>query len=55
MKLQGNTIEDIRIACGGVQCTPRRMTVAEDIAKGSAKDEETATLAGARHHAAPHR
>ncbi len=46
MKLNGDTIEDIRIACGGVQCTPRRMTVAEDIAKGSAKDEETAILAG---------
>ena len=46
MKLDGDTIEDIRIACGGVQCTPRRMTVAEDIAKGSAKDEETAKLAG---------
>lgn len=46
MKLNGGTIEDIRIACGGVQCTPRRMTVAEDIARGSAKDNETATLAG---------
>jgi xanthine dehydrogenase YagS FAD-binding subunit len=46
MKLSGNTIEDIRIACGGVQCTPRRMNVAEDIARGSAKDDETADLAG---------
>jgi len=46
IKLSGNTIDDIRIVCGGVQCIPRRMTVAEDIAKGSEKDEETATLAG---------
>jgi xanthine dehydrogenase YagS FAD-binding subunit len=46
MKLSGDTIDDIRIVCGGVQCTPRRMTVAEDIARGSAKDEETANLAG---------
>ena len=46
MRLSGATIEDIRIACGGVQCVPRRMTGAEDVARGSAKDEETATLAG---------
>jgi len=46
MKLNGNTIDDIRMACGGVQCTPRRMSVAEDIARGSARDEETAALAG---------
>ena len=46
MKVNGDIIEDIRIACGGVECTPRRMRVAEEIAKGSAKDEETAKLAG---------
>ena len=46
MRLSGATIDDIRIACGGVQCVPRRMTGAEDVARGSAKDEETATLAG---------
>lgn len=46
MRLTGNTIDDIRIACGGVQCTPRRMTGAEDVARGAAKDEETAALAG---------
>jgi xanthine dehydrogenase YagS FAD-binding subunit len=46
IKVSGDTIEDIRIACGGVDCIPRRMTVAEDIAKGSTKDEETAELAG---------
>lgn len=46
MRLSGDTIDDIRIACGGVQCTPRRMTGAEDVARGSARDEETANLAG---------
>ena len=46
IKVSGDAINDIRIACGGVECKPRRMTVAEDIAKGSAKDEETAKLAG---------
>lgn len=46
IRLNGEIIEDIRIACGGVQCTPRRMIGAEDVAKGSAKDEETANLAG---------
>jgi xanthine dehydrogenase YagS FAD-binding subunit len=46
MRVRDDVIEDIRIACGGVQCVPRRMTVAEDIARGSPKDEETAKLAG---------
>jgi len=46
MKVNDDVIEDIRIACGGVECTPRRMRVAEEIAKGSAKNEETAKLAG---------
>ena len=46
MKLSGDTIDDIRIAAGGVQCTPRRLTVVEDIVRGSAKDDDTAALAG---------
>ena len=43
---RGGTIEDARVACGGVECVPRRLTVVEDIVKGSAQDEETAELAG---------
>ena len=39
-------IEDIRIAAGGVECIPRRLTVVEDIVRGSAQDTETAELAG---------
>lgn len=43
--MSGNTIEDIRIVCGGVQCVPRRLTVVEDIVRGSVRDEETINLA----------
>ena len=46
MRLKNNIIEDIRITCGGVQCIPKRMLVAESIARGSEKNEETAKLAG---------
>ena len=46
MRISNGTIEDIRIVAGGVECVPRRMTVVEDIVKGSAQDEETALLAG---------
>ena len=46
MKISGGVIEDIRIAAGGVECIPRRMTVVEDIVRGSTQDEETAQLAG---------
>jgi xanthine dehydrogenase YagS FAD-binding subunit len=46
LRISNGLIEDIRIAAGGVQCTPRRMPVVEDIVRGGAQDEETATLAG---------
>ena len=46
LRISNGTIDDIRIAAGGVQCTPRRMRVVEDIVKGSAQNEEIATLAG---------
>ncbi len=46
MRISGGTIEDIRIVAGGVECIPRRMTVVENIVRGSAQDEETAKLAG---------
>jgi xanthine dehydrogenase YagS FAD-binding subunit len=45
IKMSGNTIEDIRIACAGVECVPRRLTVVEDVVRGSSRDEETADLA----------
>ncbi len=46
MRVNNGSIDDIRIVAGGVQCIPRRMTVVENIVKGSAKNAETAALAG---------
>lgn len=46
LRVNDGVIQDIRIAAGGVECIPRRMTVVEDIVRGSAQDEETAALAG---------
>jgi xanthine dehydrogenase YagS FAD-binding subunit len=46
LKVTGGVIEDIRVVAGGVECVPKRLTVVEDIVKGSAQDEETASLAG---------
>jgi xanthine dehydrogenase YagS FAD-binding subunit len=46
LRVNNGTIEDIRIVAGGVECIPRRMTVVEDIVRGSAQNEETANLAG---------
>jgi xanthine dehydrogenase YagS FAD-binding subunit len=46
LRVVDGVIQDARMAAGGVQCTPRRMTVVEDIVKGSPKNEETARLAG---------
>ncbi len=46
IKFNGSTIEDIRIACGGVECVPKRLKVVESVVKGSVNDDETAALAG---------
>ena len=46
LRISDGLIQDIRIAAGGVECIPRRMTVVEDIVRGSAQDAETAALAG---------
>ena len=44
--VNGGVIEDIRLACSGVECVPKRLTVVEDIVRGSAQNEETAELGG---------
>jgi|TARA_R110002096_G_C14661942_1_gene728517 xanthine dehydrogenase YagS FAD-binding subunit len=44
MKVSGGVIEDISLTCGAVECVPKRLTVVEDIVRGSAPDEETANL-----------
>jgi len=45
MVMDGNTVSDIRIACGAVECVPRRLTVVEDVVRGSTRDAETLDLA----------
>ena len=43
-KVDGGKVSDMRIACGGVQCTPRRLKDVEDLVKGEAPGEELETL-----------
>jgi xanthine dehydrogenase YagS FAD-binding subunit len=48
MRLDGaGNIEAMRIACGGVQCTPKRLSAVEELVRGRPRNEETAKLAGA--------
>ena len=44
VKMNGSTIEDIRLTCGAVECVPKRLNVVEDIVRGSEANEETAEL-----------
>lgn len=44
--VNGETIEDARLAAGAVQCVPRRLTVVEEVVRGQPKTEATAQLAG---------
>jgi xanthine dehydrogenase YagS FAD-binding subunit len=46
MKLDGDTIQDIRLVCGAVECVPRRLKGSEAIARGRKKAEDVATEAG---------
>ncbi len=46
MFVENGMISRIRMAAGAVQCTPRRLSVVEEVVTGSAQDEETAALAG---------
>ncbi len=45
-KVEGGKITDARMACGAVQCTPRRMTSVEDLMKGEKPGGELETLTG---------
>lgn len=44
-KTSGGKVTDARMACGGVQCTPRRLTSVESLMKGEAVGTEMETLA----------
>jgi xanthine dehydrogenase YagS FAD-binding subunit len=46
LKMNGDVVDTARVACGGVQCTPRRITVAEEAVKGKAITADLAKLAG---------
>jgi xanthine dehydrogenase YagS FAD-binding subunit len=43
-RMEGGAIADIRMACGAVQCTPRRLAEVEDLVKGEAPGEEIEAL-----------
>lgn len=44
-RVDGGKVAEARVACGGVQCTPRRLTDVEDLMKGEAPGAELETLA----------
>jgi len=46
-RTSAGTVEDARIVCGAVQCTPRRATGAERIVRGQTRTEQVAEAAGA--------
>jgi xanthine dehydrogenase YagS FAD-binding subunit len=46
-RIEGDRIEGARIACGGVQAIPRRLTEVEELVTGRGQNDETAELAGA--------
>ncbi|HET7085971.1 MAG TPA: xanthine dehydrogenase family protein subunit M [Rhizomicrobium sp.] len=46
IKVANGTVQDARIACGGVSAVPRRLTQVEQIIKGQPVNESLAKLAG---------
>jgi xanthine dehydrogenase YagS FAD-binding subunit len=46
MIVEGGVIKNVRLACGGVECVPRRLKVVEQVVTGSAPSAATASLAG---------
>lgn len=44
-RMDGGKVSDVRVACGGVQCTPRRLADVEDLMKGETANAEMETLA----------
>ena len=46
LRMDGETIKDIRLVCGAVECVPRRLKRSEQIALGKTRSEDVATQAG---------
>ena len=44
--VEGGKVKDIRMACGAVQCTPRRLKNVEDLVKGEAPNADLEKLVG---------
>jgi len=42
MKVSGGVIEDARLACGAVECVPRRLTAVENALRGQQRSEQLA-------------
>jgi xanthine dehydrogenase YagS FAD-binding subunit len=47
MRMDGERIQEVRVACGGVACTPRRLKEVEGFLTGRDRDDESAERAGA--------
>jgi xanthine dehydrogenase YagS FAD-binding subunit len=45
-KTSGSTIEDSRVACGAVECVPRRLESVESAIRGQQRSEAVASSAG---------
>jgi xanthine dehydrogenase YagS FAD-binding subunit len=46
MKVSGGAIQDARVACGAVECTPRRLEAVENAIRGQQRSEDLASRAG---------
>ncbi len=46
MHIDGNIIKNIRIACGAVECVPRRLKAVEQAVIGQPQNDDTALIAG---------
>ena len=46
MVVDGGIIKNIRLACGAVECVPRRLVNVEKALTGAAKNEDAANRAG---------
>ncbi|MBT7678522.1 MAG: xanthine dehydrogenase family protein subunit M [Gammaproteobacteria bacterium] len=47
MKVSGGSIEDARIVCGAVECTPRRLEAVENAVRGQQRSEQLANQVAA--------
>ena len=46
MRVEGGMIQDVRMACGAVECVPRRLESVENLLRGQARSEDLGAQAG---------